>query len=213
MTSTMRFDRLENSTGTTGLDVTAIPTRSEVGLVPITPTSVDVVSGAASVGANGRTTFTSINQISLNQVFTDTYKNYRVVVTLDSSTGSAANMAVQFRSSGVNSQTTNYFTSGQSFTGGTAGAYNASSGTVGYVGAAYPSIDSYMCFVMDVFQPKEAKLTKVISQASSLNSGGQHQFIVSAVLNNLNSSFDGYTFLHTDAASRVSGSIQVYGYR
>lgn len=101
MTSTMRFDRLENSTGTVGLDVINVPARAEVGVSPITPTSVSVSTGSATILSGGAVTFTAANDVNLAGVFTSAYKYYQVSFQYTGSAGSAFNLLGFFSSNGT----------------------------------------------------------------------------------------------------------------
>lgn len=56
------------------------------GLVAITPSSVSVGSGTATVGTNGAVTFTSATNITLNNVFTSAYKHYQIVLDISNAT-------------------------------------------------------------------------------------------------------------------------------
>lgn len=70
--------------------------KSQVGLVPIVPTSVNVGSGTASVDVGGMTTFTNSNAVRLNGIFTSAYSKYRIVLNIRNS-GSTGNFSVQGR--------------------------------------------------------------------------------------------------------------------
>jgi hypothetical protein len=65
--------------------------RSQVGLVPIVPTSVSVGSGSASVNAAGLATFTGATHVTLNGVFSSAYAGYKIMfgTTANSATGTA----------------------------------------------------------------------------------------------------------------------------
>ncbi len=64
------------------------------GLVPIVPTSVAVGSGTGTANANGQVTFTTASSVSLNGVFSATYKNYLVIFNEDTASTTSA---IQFR--------------------------------------------------------------------------------------------------------------------
>lgn len=82
--------------------------RSQVGLVPVRPTSVTVGSGTASVDVNGLITFTGASSLSLNGIFTSSFRNYKIIIeNFGSSLGSALNM--RLRVGGVDRATSSYF--------------------------------------------------------------------------------------------------------
>lgn len=87
---------------------------SQVGLVPMIPTSVTMGSGSATVSANGKVSFTtssSATGVSLNGVFTSAYENYKVVFNgAGSSLG--AGIYMRFRNAGTDASAASYFHSG-----------------------------------------------------------------------------------------------------
>jgi hypothetical protein len=53
--------------------------QTNVGLVPIVPSSVTYVSGTGSVTANGEIAFTNCTKVEVNGVFSSAFKNYRII--------------------------------------------------------------------------------------------------------------------------------------
>lgn len=108
------FSALLNKAGTTvntqiGADrtrltalETADATTNRAGLVPVIPTSVAVNSGSGSFNSStGLVTFSGgSSSISLNGVFTTTYRNYVLVMNIDAA-GAAQAVSMRFRLGGV----------------------------------------------------------------------------------------------------------------
>lgn len=76
------------------------------GLNIITATSI-ANSGGTATRTNGQVTFSAVNSLSLNGIFTSTYENYQALLTLTMS--SNTNLYVRFRLAGTDS-TTNIYT-------------------------------------------------------------------------------------------------------
>ena len=53
---------------------------AQPGMKMVVPTSVAVGSGSGSVDAIGNVTFSSASSISVNNCFTSTYDNYRIII-------------------------------------------------------------------------------------------------------------------------------------
>jgi len=78
------------------------------GLKPIVPSSVAIGSGSSSISTLGTVTFTTASSVSLNGVFTSTYKNYRLVVNLTTSQTSSQVLGLKMRASSVDTSTGYY---------------------------------------------------------------------------------------------------------
>ena len=202
MTSTMRFDRLENSIGTVGLDVINVPSRAEVGLSPITPSSVTVGSGSASVDSSGLVTFSGCTTVTVNGVFSSTYSNYRVVMdgTLAADNGirmrmdnfTGANYAWQWvRAYGTTVQALNE-------TANAAGIYITSGDSDG------------LSFTADVFSPNKAARTNLTFQG--FGSSGVDFIYVGSGQVTTTTQYTGATLV-PNGGTTVSGTIRFYGYR
>lgn len=179
------------------------------GLVPISPSSVVYATGSGSVSSNGTVTFTGCTSVSLNNVFSSSYKNYKVLVNITSWVGTNADtfLYVRMRNAGTDS-TTSYHTSHQiSVVGGApagTGAYNTS---VFFSGRLYYST-SGMVADMTLFNPFASASTRQagIGAGSTAGApgptwfGGEHA---------VTSSQDGMTIL--PSGGTFSGTITCYG--
>jgi hypothetical protein len=56
---------------------------SRAGLAKIVPSSVAVGSGTGSSDTTGKVTFSGASTVSLNGVFTSSYRNYKIIVSND----------------------------------------------------------------------------------------------------------------------------------
>jgi len=183
---------------------------SRAGLAKIVPSSVAVGSGTGSADALGTVTFTAVSSVSLNGVFTSTYKNYKLVYngtkTLDNS------LFFRFRASGTDDSSANY-NWGNSRAFAVSGTYDldrAGSSTSG----SFVSVNGANAFQnadITIYSPFESVVTKfsgtnVFSSASSAGSiGGGQSFGAHLVA----SAFDGLTIF--PSSGTITGTIQIYG--
>lgn len=183
--------------------------RSQVGLVPIVPTSVNVGSGTASVAANGLITFTGANSLRANGVFTSAYNYHRVIIRIRN-VGSTGNYSVQgkFSVGGVNSDV-NYDGASVAFLASTGGAQNLGglNSATFYAGRTYDSGVETMSGI-DIASAAFAEFTNwngsfIGSYPSDLQqtiTGGRHRVATA---------YDGF---YWGAGAAMTGTMKVYGY-
>lgn len=185
------------------------------GLVPITPASVAVGSGSATVSGNGLITFTGANQLTLNGIFSTTFRNYRVILTPTATTGSSSmDYNMRFTVGGVHNTTTNYFYGGYSANQTTVSALPGYSQTLVKIGPAHPgSSDAWMTSsTVDIYHPMDSSIgTTGFVDAFGWDGPPLRKYNLGFVQNQ-KISFDGVT-IWADGNPNVSGTIQVYGYR
>lgn len=87
----------------TGATVTGVAAGA---LSLVTPTSIANSGGSSSL-SGGKVTFTTVNSISLNGIFTSTYDNYRILVTQNGSTG--AEIRIRMRAAGTDLTSGSYY--------------------------------------------------------------------------------------------------------
>jgi hypothetical protein len=80
---------------------------SRAGLAKIVPSSVAVGSGTGSADSLGTVTFSGASSVSLNDIFSSTYDNYRIFISL-TECNQAAYLGLRLRVSGADNSTTNY---------------------------------------------------------------------------------------------------------
>ena len=172
------------------------------GLVPITPTSVVVTAGTATVGTMGQVTFTTANGISLNGVFSSLYNNYRVVYR--QSSASATTTAVELRVAGVNAST-NYYVVQSYVTANTVVGDTPAVQTLWYA-TINTSTTRTMSF--DVINPFAAAQT-VFNGGYIENNTTTVRSVAGGCVHTTATSYDGLTF---SCGANVSGTVTVYGY-
>ena len=197
---------------------TAIATDAEIaaayapisagGLVQITPTSISNTNGTASIGARGTVTFNAVNSLSLNGVFTSTYKVYKIFWIGRHSTITGCLM--RLRASGTDSAAAD--------TSYAATYSNGSSGPSRYIqglnsafetGAAW---DQYNQKEITLSNPTDTTYEKMffLTWASRHSSNG-YEGGVYAGWKASTTSFDGFSLI--PSAGTMLGQISVYGIR
>lgn len=206
MTSTMRFDRLENSTGTTGIDVTTIPTRSEVGLVPVIPTSIAVGSGTGTVSSTGQVNINGATSVKLYGVFSDTYKRYKIVLNGYSSSSEWLN--IRFISGVTSNSTAGYYFAG-GYVNTSSMAFQSSGTPATYGRLGYAANDGFIT-EFDVAGVRE---TDRYARTSARHSYGTlAETMYGSTFITASATFDGIEIFHA-TSQNLNMTTQVYGYK
>lgn len=180
------------------------------GLVPITPATI-TRTGGSHTADRGLITFSgAVTSISLNGVFSDAYKNYKLVVSdLNTGTGSASLM-VRLRNSGTDNSDNSYYQlwtmkrltgTFQDNTGGPATAYSL----VGFDNNTAYSWN----WSGDIIAPFATKNTCFSGQGMGTDASGIYM-LNSVVVHTTASSFDSITFY--PSTNNMRGTIQIFGY-
>jgi hypothetical protein len=182
---------------------------SRAGLAKIVPSSVAVGSGTGSASALGTVTFSGCSSVSLNDVFSSTYTNYRIAINLTSA--AASQVLMRMRVSGADNTTSNYTAAlyylrsnisqanGAGFTGPANSFAIATDGNV----TSYESI-------IEIFEPFETQVTKATQLGFySGYSPRQDYGIFGGIVFDGTTSFTGFTLLSN---STITGTVSVYGY-
>lgn len=182
-----------------------------IGLVPIVPPTINVSGGTATANSLGLITFTGVTSISLNNVFSADYKNYRMVLTdVVGSVAGAQSVSVRFRVSGADNSTSNYYQywtmkrlSGvlQDNSGGPSTSY----ALIGYDSSANNSYNWHG----DINAPFANKNTTMTGLGYGTDVTSSYN-VNSTILFNANTSFTGMTLF--PSANALSGSVQIFGY-
>lgn len=182
---------------------------SQVGLVPIVPTSVAVGSGTGSVNSLGLMTFTGASSVSLNGVFTSAYKNYKITFEAPTVNATTA-FNTRFRTAGTDNTVAYYAQYWvMSRITGTVQANNGGSATSAGFGTSIALTNRFCSMSGDIINPFETKTTQMYGQGAFYDATSSYQNNFSILYDNA-VSFDGITIFLTSAT--MTGSIQIYGY-
>jgi hypothetical protein len=174
------------------------------GLTPIVPTSVAVGSGTGTANANGQVTFTTASSVSLNGVFSATYKNYLIIFNEDTASATAA---IQFRmrlAGTDNSTASSYRTQ---YIRATTTTVSAARDTLSY-GQLDVSAGIQTFATLTVFNPAIASPTYFTNLA---NTQTTEYLEISALSHNQSTAYDGISFIC--ASGTFTGTVSVYGYK
>jgi hypothetical protein len=184
--------------------------RSQVGLVPLRPTSVTVGSGTASVDVNGFVNFSGANNLFIDGVFTSAYRNYKIVMS-GITASNAAYLLAQFRGGGSTKTGSHYFSAAAyQLASGASGVYGGFNG-ITYTELGMSTVEAgWAHIVWDVFMPAIPS-----SQTSSVFASTGYAVAIQnrngACMYNLSEALDGFRF-YPNVSSNLGGQIKIYGY-
>ena len=178
---------------------------------------VEVYNGTnwASVAPSGPTpglvqigtaiSFSGVSSQSINDVFSATYKNYRVIANV---TGSGTStLRFRFRVSGADNTTSNYSFAffGVDETGPTSVPYNGQNSAFFTIGQLRASQVNNLTF--DVFNPFETARSNGLG---FVNDVGASDFMFGGFTFTQTTSFTGFSLI--DSANNITGNVSIYGY-
>jgi hypothetical protein len=147
-----------------------------------------------------------VTSISLNNIFSSSYKNYRIVGYGMSGTVLSTNINIRFRTDGTDNTAASYSSAAFQYNLSTAGGMGASGATSTRIGNL--NTNPVTTFSINIHNPFEAIRTVGIWQFTGYNT--DIQFTAGAVNHNSTTIFDGFTLI--PAVGNMSGNIQVFGY-
>lgn len=150
-------------------------------------------------------TFSAVSSRSIDNCFTSTYANYRIVVFLDNASATSNALSLRLRASGTDTTTAYYWSEiytayNSTVTGG--GGSNVSSVQWNY--RLTTDLDFSASF--DVTAPQLAKNTGIFGHSFGDNVGRTFSAYQGST-----TQFDGITFF--PGSGTITGTIRVYGYR
>ena len=160
--------------------------------------------GSAGLTLIGTTTFSSSSAVNINNVFSATYDNYRVVATF--SAAPSADLLFRYRVSGSDNTTSNYALQGQDVSGTSTNSFRITADDKGRFGVGAGDETG---FAVDMFSPF---LSRKKRAQSTSNRGAVATPEIAFFWNTFNAttSFTGLTIY--PASGTVTGEISVYGY-
>jgi hypothetical protein len=181
---------------------------SRAGLAKIVPSSVAVGSGTGSANALGTVSFSGCSSVSLNDVFSATYDNYRILMPI---TGLVADATItaRLRVSGADNSNSAYTTVLVSGNGAAASSTSTSTTSFDLSSVDGPTSAFRYVISFDIFRPQKVDRTLFIGTVGSFTSAGAS--VVSSIWGSQenSTSFDGLTIL---SSANITGSVSVYGY-
>jgi hypothetical protein len=149
-------------------------------------------------------TFNSVANFSLDNIFTTAYDNYRVVLQLTA--GSLNFLSARMRASGVDDSTSNYASAQQYFTFAASTIGNDFQGATGTSWTRFSFSGSNSAHSFDIYNPKVSAFTLytglIVKGDTGITTMGEFK---------ANTLFDGFSLI--SITGTISGKIRVYGYR
>lgn len=174
------------------------------GLVPTVPSSIALGSGTGSVGLTGAASFSLASSVSINNCFSSTYTNYRIMLNITGSSITGNAIYIRLRSAGSdNSSSYQWIAVNNYFNGirmlGNSGITYAE---IGYTGAG----DTSGFAVVEIASP-----FLVAKTYATMSRTYNNENTVGGWWHNFSGSFDGFTLI--PSGGNITGTVQVYGYR
>lgn len=156
-------------------------------------------------------TFSAVSSVNVDNCFSATYQNYRLIVNTTNTTATTA-LSLRLRVGGADASGSNYY----GFLN-----YTAPDGTQNYLysnGATSLSVvRSYInggtdgVFSLDILRPFDTDPTNFLGNGRGVSAAGNEEFGAGGGLHSLNTSYDGFSLLV--ASGTMTGNLRIYGYR
>jgi hypothetical protein len=192
-----------SSSGNVALD-------SELGLIPITPTSITATGGTGLI-INNAVGFTSASAISLNGCFSSNYENYLIIFQVSGTSGNP-NIYFRMRSGTTDNTDGSYSYSGiKAAAGGSIVMDAAVNNTVGKFVENYSGYPYHISGNLDFYNPFNTVATKFAFNSYGNNTAGAYSSFTYSGSHSQTVSYNGITFL--TSTGTMNGVVRVYGYR
>lgn len=178
------------------------------GMVLIRPSSIAFSGVTASITVNGSVSFSAVDSLSLNGVFTSAYDNYMIVVRANSSNDSTA-IYYRLRTSGTDASGSNY-TNQQLFVTSTTVSAGRTAETFGRIGAISSTTYDRGGYGANIYGPCLAQPTALRSFTTTGYSSTHTRNIDDyGSTHSLSTSYDGVTLYPSQG--NFTGLVSVYG--
>jgi hypothetical protein len=176
---------------------------------PSSPTTNLVLKSDGNVSGAGldlivTQSFSAVSTVSVNNCFTSTYDNYRIICSLQSSVADVA-INMRMRVSAADNSTANYYRQRATVQNTTFTGTSDSAGTTWELSYAGTSLNNLLA--VDVIAPQLAQHTSL----SALNNYAGRYIEIRANSFQAATQFDGFTLY--PGSGTISGVIRIYGYR
>lgn len=178
------------------------------GLIQVIPSSIVVGSGTGTVNPNGAINFSGSTSISINNCFTASFTNYKIVIDFYKPSDTAGiNWKLR---SGSDDSTSNYTYSGRRFISWLGASSDMFSfGTTSFTFSDWYSGASSRSATIEVINPLKPLNTQMHSITTYSSASSYYGTFLYSGQFTTNKTFDGFSFNFGDASS---GTIRIYGY-
>jgi hypothetical protein len=156
--------------------------------------------------------FTTASTVAVDNCFTSTYENYRVMVRISAASADGI-IDLRMRASGTENSSSNYRYGGvqiRQTDGNVASVASGATTTQFYLGTA-DSAASVNFSVCDILAPALTDYTRYTFTDSAMTDGTSFFFHVGGGVMSVTTAYDG--FVVRPASGTITGSLYVYGYR
>jgi hypothetical protein len=186
-------------------------TIAKTGLVEITPPTITATGGSGSISATGVVSFTSASAISLNDVFSATYDNYRVLCNI---TNASADCVIYLKLRAGTDSSAGYYTGGgfgsaANTQGGTAQSNSGNGWQISEADTATAS-NHLSGFSIDIKLPFASLYTVQSYFGNSVTGAGSIYTNYGGGVHGVATSYNGFTVVAS--SGNITGTISVYGY-
>lgn len=175
------------------------------GLIPIKPATVTVAGGTAAMSTVGAVSFTNATALSLNNVFSASYRSYRVVVNYVTFSVFGQTLAMRMRTGSTDNSSGIYSYNGvqQNGTGAPAVWQSLNNTQFNLIQVAMEQ-----SLTMDIHNPYASLRTSGQYQGSTWSTNLAYNSV--SFVHDLSSPFESFSVYPT--SGNMSGIIQVFGY-
>lgn len=175
------------------------------GMKLLVPTSAD----NGTVGASGAVTFSGVSSVSLNGVFSSTYDNYRLLMSISASSA-ILSVNLRFRVAGTSASGSNYSSNGSNSASTTLSNVNINTTSL-FLFDVYNTIPQYSGISSDILVPALTQFTKFNFQSYGENSSGQNVARSISGVHDVATAYDGIEIF--TSTGNITGTVRVYGYK
>jgi hypothetical protein len=178
---------------------------SRAGLAKIVPSSVAVGSGTGSADSLGTVTFSGCSSVSLNDVFSATYQNYKIVINYSGTVSDY--LYFRTRASGTDLSSSIY---GRTviIMDSAIGYLSSASQSAGWSGNTTANFNGSS--EVNVYSPFESAVTRVFASGTNKRASNTSAVFMHGNIIDNTTSYDGITFY--PSSGTVTGTIRVYGF-
>ena len=151
------------------------------------------------------TSFSAVSSISVSDVFSATYDNYKILFQSETSVTNATN--IRFRTSGSDNTTSNYNNQRISADHTSLSGFEQTAQNIANISSNNGGATAF-CFIMDIFRPKLATPTQ--ARIEVINGLDNRVEIYNAYFT-ASTAFDSMSFI-LNSAGTFTGTYSVYGY-
>lgn len=153
----------------------------------------------------GTTSFSAASAVNINDVFSSTYDNYRIVCNFTPSDNGDLNF--RYRVSGADNTTSNYYYQGIDIAGTSSTPFRLGAQTNGRLAAAQTNVEN--SFSADMFAPNLTRKKRTNSYAGRETNSSPGIVFLSTTFD-ATTSFTGFSLYNNNGT--ITGTVSVYGY-